>query len=80
MATALKAVDRVIADDKLAGQVMELTLDEVVFKQRPEYSRRNIEWMFVDQSNLWEKVCEHVMPRAPGENAARIQTPQEQFF
>lgn len=80
MSTALKAVDRVLSDDELAGQVMELTLDEVVFKHRPEYSRRNIEWMFVDKSDLWEKVCEHVMPRAPGENIAQIQRPNEEAF
>lgn len=56
MSTALKAIDRVVQDHSLTGQIMELTLNEVVFKQKPEYSRKNIKWMF-DQSEMWERVC-----------------------
>lgn len=74
MSTALKAIDAVLDDDKLTGQTMELALDEVVFKQQPEYSTENTKWMF-DQMHLWETVCEPLMPRKPGENAAKIEPP-----
>ncbi|KAK5173863.1 uncharacterized protein LTR77_002544 [Saxophila tyrrhenica] len=59
MSTALRAIDRVVQDNSLTGQVMELTLDEVVFKHKPEYSRPNVKWMF-DQMEMWERVCEPV--------------------
>ena len=67
MSTALKAMDRIITDDRLSGQIMELALEDVVFKQQPDYSRDNTKWMF-DQMFKWEKVCEPLLPR----NQARM--------
>lgn len=75
MSTVLKAFDAILSNKKLTGQTMELTLDDVVFKQPPEYSRPNIRWMF--ESELWEKVCEPIMPRKPGENTAKIEIPPQ---
>lgn len=79
MSTALKAIDRIITDDAIAGQIMELTLGEVVFKKKPAYSRPNIKWLF-DQVEMWERVCEPGLPRKAGVNAAAINTPEESFF
>jgi 15-hydroxyprostaglandin dehydrogenase (NAD) len=79
MSTVLKAIDRIVQDSSLTGQVMELTLDKVVFKPRPEYSTPNVEWMF-DQMLLWEKVCAPGLPRKPGDNAAAITSPEEGSF
>ena len=74
MTTVFKAFDMILADDKLTGQTMELTLGDVIFKQRPEYSRPNTKWMF-NQMLLWEEVCEPLMPRKPGENAVEVKRP-----
>ena len=71
MSTAFKAFDAILKDDQLAGQIMELALDDIVFKQQPEYSRPNTRWLF-DQMELWERVCEPLLPRPPGQNAAQI--------
>ena len=70
MATALKAYDTFLDDESMIGQTVELTLEELVFKQRPEYSNANVSWMF-SQTELWEKVSEPLLPRPPGRNVAR---------
>lgn len=77
MSTALKAFDAILGDNKLTGQIMELALNDVVFKQQPEYSRENTKWMF-EQWELWEKVCGPLMPREPGQNALRIPRPAQE--
>jgi 15-hydroxyprostaglandin dehydrogenase (NAD) len=79
MSTVLKAIDRIVTDRNLTGQIMELTLGEVVFKHKPEYSRPNIKWMF-DSSLMWERMCERLMPREPGENVKEIVPPAEYSF
>ena len=76
MSTALKAFDAVLGDDSVTGQIMELALDDVVFKQQPEYSRENTKWM-CEKMDMWEKVCEELMPRKPGENAERVKPPAQ---
>lgn len=75
MSTVLKAFDAILSDRELTGQTMELTLDDVVFKQQPEYSRPNIAWMF-GQKDMWEEVCEPLLPRKPGQNAAIVKQPE----
>lgn len=65
---ALKAFDMVLKDDKLTGQTIELVLEGLVFKQPPEYSTPNVQWMF-GQRQLWEEVSEPLMPRPPSQNA-----------
>lgn len=75
MSTVLKAFDAILADKELTGQTLELTLDEVVFKQQPEYSRPNTTWMF-GKTDMWEEVCKPLMPRKPGENAAVVKKPE----
>ena len=74
MSTALKAFDALLRNVKLTGQIMELALQDVVFKQQPEYSRANTKWMF-EQMTLWETACEPLMPRKPGDNAVQIKPP-----
>lgn len=76
MSTALKAFDTALGDDKLTGQTMELALNDVVFKQQPEYSRANTRWMF-EQTELWERVCQPILPRKVGENAAEVVPPPQ---
>ena len=77
MSTVLKAFDAILADKDLTGQTMELTTGEVVFKQQPDYSRQNIEWMF-GMTDMWEEVCEPLLPRKPGENAFAIKKPEKE--
>lgn len=72
LGTALKAFDQILAGSggkvMMTGQVLELSLDEVVGKSRPEFSTANIKWM-CEQGALWEAVMEPHLPRKPGENA-----------
>ena len=77
MSTVQKAFDAILNDDELTGQTLELTLDEVVFKQQPEYSRPNTSWMF-GHKMMWEEVCEPLLPRKPGENAATVKKPEKE--
>lgn len=76
MSTVLKAFDAILSDNELTGQTMELALNDVVFKQPPEYSRPNTAWMF-GQKDMWEEVCEPLLPRKPGENAAVVKKPEK---
>jgi 15-hydroxyprostaglandin dehydrogenase (NAD) len=77
MSTVLKAFDAVLHDKDLTGQTMELALGDVVFKQQPQYSTSNIEWMF-GMTDMWEEVCEPLLPRKPGENAAVVKKPEKE--
>ncbi|PPJ57018.1 hypothetical protein CBER1_00479 [Cercospora berteroae] len=65
--TALKAVDAILADNRLNGNAIELSLDELIFKPKQEYSTSNIKFA-CEQHLLWEKVAEPNLPRAPGKN------------
>ena len=85
MVTALKTFDPILSPEQilgqkmLTGQIMELALDDVVFKQKPPYSRENTRWMF-EQSELWERLCQRVLPRPPGENAVVVQPPTKEYI
>ncbi|CAK4031120.1 Cis-2,3-dihydrobiphenyl-2,3-diol dehydrogenase [Lecanosticta acicola] len=68
MSTALKAFDAMLADPKMTGQTMELTLDDVVFTPCPDFQRPNTKWM-CDQHELWESAMQDYMPRPPLQNA-----------
>ncbi|KAM3423511.1 hypothetical protein BST61_g939 [Cercospora zeina] len=67
LSTALKAMDAVLADERLNGNAIELSLDELVFKPKQEYSTPNIRFT-CQQHLLWEAVAEPNMPREPGKN------------
>ena len=77
MSTVLKAFDAILGSMELTGQTLELTLDDVVFKQQPEYSRPNTKWMF-GMMGMWEEVCEPLLPRKPGENALPVKRPEKE--
>lgn len=70
MATALKAFDTFLADDKMTGQTVELTLDELVFSQQQAYSTPNARWM-CEEHKLWEMAGEPLMPHPPGQNLTK---------
>ncbi|KAI5368361.1 Putative short-chain dehydrogenase/reductase SDR, NAD(P)-binding domain superfamily [Septoria linicola] len=72
--TALKAMDMVVADKKLTGKTMELSLENVDLKTQPEYSTENIRWV-CEQHTLWETVAEPVLPRKPGQNTDLTDAP-----
>lgn len=76
MATAFKAFDAVLANDRLTGQTMELALDEVIFTQEAEHETANGKWM-CGQQLLWERVCAPMLPRPPGQNAEVVERPKK---
>jgi 15-hydroxyprostaglandin dehydrogenase (NAD) len=73
MRTALKAMDMILSDAQPNGEIMELSLDEVICKAPPSYSRPNIQWV-AEQHHLWELAMEHMLPRKAGDNAVLRQT------
>ena len=77
MSTVLKAFDAILGSTELTGQTLELTLDDVVFKQQPEYSKPNTKWMF-GMMDMWEEVCEPLLPRKPGQNASAVKRPEKE--
>ncbi|TKA69027.1 hypothetical protein B0A55_07262 [Friedmanniomyces simplex] len=72
MSTAVKAIDRILRDEKLTGQTIELSLDQLVFSQQQAYSTLNAKWM-CEEHRLWEMACEPLLPKPPGENVAGLQ-------
>lgn len=67
MTTAMRAYDTFLDNKSMTGQTVELALDDLVFKQPPEYSTANVRWMF-EQTELWEKAVGGLLPRPPGQN------------
>ncbi|THW34282.1 hypothetical protein D6D22_08703 [Aureobasidium pullulans] len=55
MSTVLKAVDTFIADDGMSGQVVELSLDQMFFREQPEYPNESQRWLGVDSAAFWEE-------------------------
>ncbi|KAL9080726.1 MAG: hypothetical protein Q9159_007542 [Coniocarpon cinnabarinum] len=73
MSTAMKAYDAILDSDKINGQTIELSLDDIIFKQQPEYSSDNVRWMFDEtQMGHWETATAAWMPRAPGRNVKKM--------
>ncbi|KAF2459622.1 hypothetical protein BDY21DRAFT_338751 [Lineolata rhizophorae] len=54
MSTAIKAIDAILADDKMTGQAIELSLDQIYFRQQVDFPNESSKWLGEGAGGLWE--------------------------
>ncbi|KAJ5385552.1 hypothetical protein N7517_003463 [Penicillium concentricum] len=55
MSTVLRAYDTFINDGTLHGQTVEISLDHLYFRNKPEYPNESERWLLEDFSSFWEE-------------------------
>lgn len=54
MSTVLRAYDMFLKDDKMSGNVVELSLDQIYFREPPDFSTESNRWLSTATKILWE--------------------------
>ncbi len=59
MSTYLKAVDTLIGNQELTGQVVEATLDELHYRKPYAFANASQEWITNESMWFWEEVAKY---------------------
>lgn len=55
MSTVIKAYDTFLEDDRLCGQIVELSLDKLYFRTQPDYPNESQRWLGEESASFWEE-------------------------
>lgn len=55
LSTAIKAIDAFIEDDATTGKVVELSQENIYFREMVEYPNESQRWMWTESLEIWEK-------------------------
>jgi 15-hydroxyprostaglandin dehydrogenase (NAD) len=56
MSTVMKAVDLFLDNQNMTGETVELSLDKLYHRQRPEYIDDNVRWLGSEEcAKIWEE-------------------------
>ena len=66
MSTIMKAYDAFLDDDDMTAQTVECSLDQLYFRQMPEWSNASQKWMGEGSDGFWERAYEKVAPARNG--------------
>lgn len=55
MSTVIKAYDTFLEDDSLCGQTVELSLDMLYFRTKPDYANESQRWLGEESARFWEE-------------------------
>ncbi|KAJ5936005.1 hypothetical protein N7454_005303 [Penicillium verhagenii] len=55
MSTVIKAYDTFLKDDTLNGQTVELSLDQLYFRAKPDYPNESQRWLGEESASFWEE-------------------------
>lgn len=55
MSTVIKAYDTFLGNDALYGQTVELSLDQLYFRTKPDYPNESQRWLGEDSASFWEE-------------------------
>lgn len=55
MSTVLKAVDIFLENDSMSGQIVELSLEYLHYREIPPYLDDNTRWLGKEAAKLWEE-------------------------
>jgi 15-hydroxyprostaglandin dehydrogenase (NAD) len=58
METVIKAFDTFLDDDKMTGQTVELSLDELHFRKQVDYPNESQRWIGTQSAALWDQAYE----------------------
>ena len=59
METVIKAFDTFLDDDKMTGQAVELSLDELHFRKQVDYPNESQRWIGTQSAALWDQAYEN---------------------
>lgn len=54
MSTILKAYDAFLDDDKMSGETVECSGDQLYFRKKPEYANDSQRWLIEDPDAFWK--------------------------
>lgn len=66
METIMKAYSAFLDDDKMTGQTVECSLDQLYFRQMPEWANASQKWMGEGSDGFWERAYAQVAPARNG--------------
>jgi len=55
MSTVIKAYDTFLGDNTLSGQTVELSLDQLHFRTKPDYPNESQRWLAESSASFWEE-------------------------
>ncbi|QKX53807.1 uncharacterized protein TRUGW13939_00887 [Talaromyces rugulosus] len=55
MSTVIKVYDKLISDSSIYGQTVELSLDQLYFRTKPDYPNESQRWLGEDSAAFWEE-------------------------
>lgn len=55
MSTVIKAYDTLLGDDTICGQTVELSLDKLYFRIKPDYPNESQRWLGEESASFWEE-------------------------
>jgi len=58
MSTVIKAFDTFLDNDKMTGETVELSLDELHFRKQVDYPNESQRWIGTKSQALWEQAYE----------------------
>ncbi|EXJ76395.1 15-hydroxyprostaglandin dehydrogenase (NAD) [Cladophialophora psammophila CBS 110553] len=64
MNTVLKAIDRVLEDGKLTGEILELSLDQIYSRKQPDWPNESQRWLGEESAAFWTEAYKTV-PKNP---------------
>ncbi|KAF2466730.1 15-hydroxyprostaglandin dehydrogenase [Lindgomyces ingoldianus] len=64
LSTATKAIDAFLGDDTMTGQTVELSLDQLYFRQMPEWANDSQKWIGTESLAFWEEAYAKVPQKA----------------
>ncbi|KOS37947.1 hypothetical protein ACN38_g11230 [Penicillium nordicum] len=56
MSTVIKAYDTFLRDNTIYGQIVELSLDQLYFRTKPDYPNESQRWLGEESASFWEEV------------------------
>ncbi|KAH8587934.1 hypothetical protein B0O99DRAFT_640505 [Bisporella sp. PMI_857] len=58
MSTVLKAIEKFLDNDEMTGQVMELSLEHVHFREPHPFLDDNMRWIAVESGSFLDEACQ----------------------
>lgn len=66
MSTIMRAYDTFLGDDKLSGQALEASLDELYFRAQLEYANESQRYLSEGLTKIWSEVTKTSLAKVKG--------------
>ncbi|KAF2277563.1 NAD(P)-binding protein [Westerdykella ornata] len=68
LSTAVKAIDAFLNDDSMTGQVVELSQENIYFRQMVDWANESQKWIGTESLAIWDKAYAKVHEKKKGTN------------